>query len=155
MRRLVSRKEALAKAASMRCEIYALLDPRDLRVRYVGRARECRKRRLKQHLAAAATEGSAAGRWLRELVMLGRLPVCVLLERTVGAPAAVAAEQRWHAEGLRLGWPLLNRQRPSGSGLGLGQKARGRQWTLADLGLDPSQPWMADDETRAALESLS
>ena len=53
----------------MRYYVYGLIDPRDYRVRYVGRTSQRMDKRLKQHIQAAQRGGkSPVYRWLRELL---------------------------------------------------------------------------------------
>lgn len=138
MRRLVSRKEAMRRAVDTRFEIYGLVDPRDFQIHYVGRAKDCRKRRLKAHLATLWSEPGRTADWMRELYAERLFPVVVLLEEARGAAAGVDAERRWFLKGKNLGWPLKNRQTPSGGGLGLGKRTPHQEWTLSGLGLVPS-----------------
>ena len=57
--------------------IYALLDPRDSQVRYVGVTRQPLKRRLHGHIARS-TESTSA--WVKELRALSLRPSIVPLE---------------------------------------------------------------------------
>lgn len=137
---IVERDVALHDALNTPFEIYGLVDPRDGRINYVGRAKRSRAARVKYHVAMCHCETNENARWIRELLRLGLAPFDVLLARVIGAERAIGAEQYWFDEGTRLGWPLKNAQRPSGSGLGLGLKERRCEWTLARLGLSP-RPW--------------
>lgn len=53
----------------MRYYVYGLIDPRDYRVRYVGRTSQRMDKRLEQHIGAAQRGAkSPVYRWLRELL---------------------------------------------------------------------------------------
>lgn len=94
--------------------IYALYDPLDGTVRYIGRTTDP-KARLSQH--ARATEWAPPStytlkkklEWLRSLKEKGIKPHMVILE-TVSAQEATELERVWIGRGLRWGWPLLNTQ---------------------------------------------
>lgn len=74
--------------------IYALVDPRDGRVRYIGTANDP-ERRLQGQLVTVACRGtSRKGRWLCELAAAGYTPGLAILER-VPVDAWRAAELRW------------------------------------------------------------
>jgi hypothetical protein len=74
--------------------IYALVDPRDMTVRYVGQSAD-RARRLSGHLSANPTAGNPAKlAWIGELRRAGLAPLMVDLERC--APESSAdSEERW------------------------------------------------------------
>lgn len=74
----------------MKTTIYALLDPRDGKVRHVGRTRRRLAVRLGNHLHWARTlrTNSPRGVWLRELLSLGLRPWIVGLKEA----EAVAAD---------------------------------------------------------------
>lgn len=54
-------------------DIYALCDPRDGRVRYVGKA-NCAAKRLATHIRDSSTRDTPVYRWFRKLAGLGLLP---------------------------------------------------------------------------------
>jgi hypothetical protein len=88
--------------------IYALRDPRDMEVRYIGWSSRPAKR-LKNHISAART-GSETGhkaRWNRKLISIGMLPCCEILEHTTPKEWQ-PAEMRWIAYYRRLGNRLTN-----------------------------------------------
>jgi hypothetical protein len=136
----LSKKQALAKAATLSYEIYALVDPRDMTPRYVGRSVDARKR-MTGHLGTSSMNSNIGKRaWIAELRRTGRDPQLVILSRVVGALNAVECEQFWVDHGRVRGWPLLNAKGSRfGGNLGLGRNARetGRYWTLEALGMEP------------------
>lgn len=78
----------------MKVVLYALLDPRDGRVRYVGKTRRTLAARLTAHLAYVRRYRDTTPRcaWLRELAALGLRPWIVGL-REVEAVGADLAER--------------------------------------------------------------
>ncbi len=76
----------------MKICIYALIDPRTEKVRYVGQSREVFER-LKQHLRREAWAPVYKSEWLRELREAGFMPTLRLLEE-VSEEDADAAERR-------------------------------------------------------------
>lgn len=96
--------KARARNAKRCVWIYALIDPRDMRPRYIGASVQP-VTRYRQHLASTTSDGLRA--WRRELRELRARPMLLLLER-VKAPFGIAAEEHWIDAGLREGWPLLN-----------------------------------------------
>lgn len=68
-------------------EIYALIDPRDGVVRYIGKA-ICAERRLKQHLRETRRDYPVY-RWIRHLLGLGLVPQLRI--------ECVCAESEWQA----------------------------------------------------------
>jgi hypothetical protein len=90
--------------------IYALVDPRDHAVRYVGQTNDVaeRMRCHTQYWSAINRKGhKAKGRWTQGLLAEGLRPQIVILE-TVPFAAADTAERRWIAFGAKLGWKLFN-----------------------------------------------
>lgn len=91
-------------------QIYALIDPRDNSVRYVGFSRDARLR-LKGHLNGSAENGQEA-RWILKLHEQGLTPILHVLETIeAGEDALTIACERelyWIHEMDRLGHPLLN-----------------------------------------------
>lgn len=86
-------------------EIYGLVDPRDGRVRYIGKANDTRKR-LAGHLRDARRRSTPVYAWVRKLGALGLKPEARVLERVEG-DGWKDAERRLIAEHRALG-PLLN-----------------------------------------------
>lgn len=97
-------------------KIYALVDPRDDSVRYVGRTVSALRVRLSAHVTDARTylfEGkpqnctSRKAAWVRELKAAGQQPRIRLLAR-VRIDQGVEAERQWIAMLLEAGAPLVN-----------------------------------------------
>lgn len=59
--------------------IYALIDPRDNRIRYVGKADEPQQR-LSSHVSGCRRENYRSSKWIRELLDLGLRPRLEILE---------------------------------------------------------------------------
>lgn len=86
--------------------IYALIDPTDHRVCYVGQTRNP-SIRLAQHLSERSHRGGK-GAWLRSLEEKGHRPIMQILETAKNKEAALAREQVWIRRFLERGMPLLN-----------------------------------------------
>lgn len=87
--------------------IYALIDPRDHGVRYVGMTCTKLQRRLKGHLTQSSLRGpSARSAWLRELDGLGLVPLIVELESPLGGHRE--RERHWIRHAIALGFHLVN-----------------------------------------------
>lgn len=71
--------------------MYALIDPRDLTVRYIGRSLEVSKR-MAAHLGAHTNVRRT--KWVAELRAAGLTPTSIILERCAKR-ACVEAEGRW------------------------------------------------------------
>jgi hypothetical protein len=88
--------------------IYALIDPTDNLIYYVGKT--CKPlQRFAQHLGARHHKGSKAA-WLRSLEQQGQQPIMQILEIVESEEAALAKEQEWIRHFLEKGLPLLNAQ---------------------------------------------
>lgn len=94
--------------------IYALYDPLDGTVRYIGRTANP-KERLRMHASARPSNYPVGDTlkqklaWLRSLKEKDMKPHMVILE-TVSAQDAEEAERVWIGRALKWGWPLLNTQ---------------------------------------------
>ena len=90
-------------------QVYALCDPRDDTIRYVGISIDARVR-LYQHLHGYG--GRQEWRWISELQKLGLSPVLLILEEIPTGPEAFylayEREEFWIREMLLAGEPLLN-----------------------------------------------
>jgi GIY-YIG catalytic domain len=91
--------------------IYALVDPRDNGVRYIGITTKSVDERLTQHLNDAWYNKEKKA-WFTELKRLGLAPEMEILQVIEGGPdaqyIAKEREEYWIQEYLRLGIPLLN-----------------------------------------------
>jgi hypothetical protein len=96
--------------------VYALVDPRDDKPRYVGITLNP-ERRLKAHLGKGKQAGRRRVEWLALLSSLGLRPALRILAEVVGPAAALRAEQEQHDRGVKFGWPLLNGTRNTHSAL--------------------------------------
>jgi predicted GIY-YIG superfamily endonuclease len=86
--------------------IYALVDPTDGLVYYVGQTRNAH-RRLAHHLAARYHDGEK-GDWLRRLKQKGQQPLMHILEVVRGEGAALQKEREWIRSFLERKMPLFN-----------------------------------------------
>lgn len=93
--------------------IYALVDPRDRRVRYVGWAYNV-QRRLADHIYESRRLQTHKARWIRQLAACGLTPLVKELETGFGCWAA--AERRWIAQFKAEGADLTNIT-PGGEGV--------------------------------------
>lgn len=85
--------------------IYALKDPRDGRIRYVGRSRDPQSR-LIGHLNGTVPAGKRCRAWLSELLAAGAVPELIVMEQ---APDDGAADAETNViSTLREKEPLLN-----------------------------------------------
>ncbi len=91
--------------------VYALRDPRDLSVRYVGWTIDLR-RRLRDHINESATGGRQAhtrkGYWIRALGKVGFEPIIHSLESGSGDTHWAECEQKWIAHFRSTGTRLTN-----------------------------------------------
>lgn len=85
-------------------EIYALLDPRDGSVRYIGKA-NCAASRFKGHMRDSRRRNTPVYCWIRKLSDLGLAPKLSILETTDDWQAA---ERRLIIEHRNNGVKLLN-----------------------------------------------
>lgn len=91
----------------MTWKIYSLTDPRDGRVRYVGKANDI-KRRMYDHVYAAlhSSKRNYRTNWIRALVECGQMPQLCILEEGEGAWAE--AEKKWIKTFRDAGYELVN-----------------------------------------------
>lgn len=102
--------------------VYALIDPRDGAVRYVGKTHRTAHRRLRRHLAPCYLVGDThKERWVRVLLRLGLEPEIRVLERCDDADLLCERERAWIAL-YQTGGAALTNATPGGDG-------RGRQHT--------------------------
>src|SRR5690242_6318586 len=88
--------------------IYALIDPTDGLIYYIGQTSNPRQR-LAQHLVARHHEGAKA-EWLHRLDERGQKPLMQILEIVIGRHKALAREREWIRRFQEQGMPLLNTQ---------------------------------------------
>jgi hypothetical protein len=93
--------------------VYALIDPRDQLVRYVGWAYNP-TRRLQDHLDEARRKETHKAQWIRQLIEFGLKPSVVVLETGTGVWGD--AERRWIAKFVTDGADLTNIT-PGGEGV--------------------------------------
>ncbi len=87
--------------------IYALLDPRDESVRYIGTAIDPTGR-LKKHMREKRDAHTPKGRWLAELQRQNMEPIVCVLESNLTFIGAFAREEYWISEFLKAGVNLTN-----------------------------------------------
>lgn len=87
--------------------VYALRDPRDNEIRYIGRS-VSPKTRLSNH-GASSGSGARVLAWVRELKSQGLAPVIDILRRVDGVSAGAAERDEIHIAVLS-GCQLLNTQ---------------------------------------------
>ncbi|MFE0039457.1 hypothetical protein [Streptomyces sp. NPDC059015] len=85
--------------------LYALTDPRDEVVRYIGQTTKALEERLAGHLASPATKVAP---WIAELKAAGLAPQISLLRDAIPAPDLLAVERAEITRRLVAGEPLLN-----------------------------------------------
>lgn len=110
----------MSDALDMDIYLYALIDPRDCRVRYIGRTVNPLQRRLREHLNTAKRGKLKDGRkaaWFAELESSAMVPIISLL-RTADKATFQAVEKELIRE-YRERFPDLLNVRPGGDG-GLG-----------------------------------
>lgn len=90
--------------------IYALRDPRDLQIHYVGLTENHPVWRLAQHLQDKQDKNQAKLSWLAELKILNARPDVVVLQFAPDLESALFAERYWIKLGLQAGWPLTNQE---------------------------------------------
>lgn len=84
--------------------IYLMGDPRNMRVRYVGKSVDPEERH-EQHIDEISY--SPKGRWIQELRAHGLEPTMVVVE-VCPDQIVYDRERHWIALGKSLGWPLTN-----------------------------------------------
>jgi hypothetical protein len=105
--------------------VYALIDPRDNQVRYVGKSVDV-KARVRAHLNESGTTDK--NQWLQELGATGREPEAVVLEQGSGEWEHV--EMKWIAYYRSMGCNLTNR---TAGGFGLLDAAPQTRALLAEI----------------------
>lgn len=87
--------------------IYALLDPRDQAVRYIGKTNQPLKRRLRDHIWDCVSQTTYRAYWVKHLLSLGMKPIITLLEE-VPKEYWREAETFWIEYFRRIGARLTN-----------------------------------------------
>jgi predicted GIY-YIG superfamily endonuclease len=87
--------------------IYALRDPRDNEIRYIGITNNL-SRRLSWHIRKSKTLHRYSSRWIKGLTDAGYSPLIEILETVELQSEAYAAEKRWIQCGIEQGWQLTN-----------------------------------------------
>jgi hypothetical protein len=118
----------------MQCIIYALIDPRNNLIRYIGKTKHGTKR-IDQHYKILKKDQTYKAGWLRQLESAGVKFDSYVLDVAESPAALNELEVWWIAYGRALGWPLTN-MTGGGDGLALPTEetlhrmsaARVRQW---------------------------
>lgn len=93
---------------SLQHQIYALVDPRDNEIRYIGKSVNPQKR-LNMHLFYASHGAHTyALRWIKGLLNNDLQPILRILEENISTDQIDEREKWWIAEGFRRGWRLTN-----------------------------------------------
>lgn len=96
--------------------VYALRDPRNKTVRYIGVTRRSLAVRLAEHIQDIKKRNNYVQRWIRSLLCLGVQPECVCIEICESESALFVAEQKWIAYYRGVAGKLLTNT--TGGGLG-------------------------------------
>lgn len=75
--------------------IYALLDPRDRQVRYVGMTTEKAERRRRRHINVSKRRETHCARWVRGLIKAGFEPEIIILEEVPSVDDLAQREIFW------------------------------------------------------------
>lgn len=88
--------------------IYALTDPRDGKIKYVGKTVCALGKRLREHVSRSPKVSYRAGRWIQSLVKQGLTPRIELLMETSSLAELNRLEVEYIAFGRALGLDLTN-----------------------------------------------
>lgn len=95
--------------------VYAISDPRDDKVKYVGKSRDL-EARFRHHVARARNKPhNYVERWIAELFSLGLYPSLQILQLCFSEENAYEAEAWWIHEMIRRNQPILNKSTQKGS----------------------------------------
>lgn len=108
--------------------IYALLDPRNQSVRYIGKTIENLERRLKGHIDDCSKYRSHRANWIKLLRSLGKKPIIFLLEE-VPEEFWRDAERFWIKHFRSIGAKLTNETDGGDSGMRMSPESRARMST--------------------------
>ena len=103
--------------------IYALIDPRDGAIRYVGKSRRP-AHRLREHVAESMAKRTHKDRWIQQALVAGFRPGMEILELAPGE-AADDRERFWIAELRQRGERLVN-ETDGGDGITMTPAIRAR-----------------------------
>lgn len=95
--------------------VYALVDPRNGQIRYVGKSTVGRKR-ARAHLRTSLTERTHKASWVRQLLNLGMVYDIVILERVEEPGQLAFAEKKW-ISALRFAGARLTNMTDGGDGI--------------------------------------
>jgi hypothetical protein len=88
--------------------IYALADPRTLRIRYIGMTQNHPIERMIQHWQNKKGEQCQKEKWIAELKAVGTKPTVLILQYVNTLDDARTGEKFWIKQGIDSGWPLAN-----------------------------------------------
>ena len=132
--------------------VYGLVDPRDGRLCYVGKAETPLFSRLDRHLSEARGKKSQSHKcnWIRNLLAAGLRPEVVILEDGFVSSQALSEAEVWNIAYWKfLGCRLTNTTLGGEGTLGWSPSAETRKtWSLQRMGRRPSS------ETRAKLSAI-
>ena len=137
----------------MTVEIYALIDPRNNAIRYIGATCIGIEKRLKYHLGEAKRhDGTHLWRWLRVLINLGLSPLATKLEAVSIESSWQERERYWIAHGRSRGWRLTN---ATDGGEGLHNPSEGvrRKLSMAAMGKSYASGKRSEEFKRKAAEN--
>jgi hypothetical protein len=89
--------------------IYALVDPRDLRVRYIGQTYNPKRRQYRHCCLTSSSASKLVKAWVRELRNLDLTPQLVVFQQVDIRAEALRVEAHWIRQFLAEGAALLNR----------------------------------------------
>jgi hypothetical protein len=92
----------------MKYSIYALVDPRDLHIRYIGQTCDPRARQYKHMCPTSSSASRAVKAWIKELHSIGLAPQLVVFQEVDTRAEALRVENHWIRQFLAEGAALLN-----------------------------------------------
>lgn len=117
--------------------VYALLDPRTNRVRYIGKSKNGLLRALGHK---SYGHSPALHAWLRDLSECNSAYVTLILAEATTEEQLAVLEAHWIALGFRFGWPLTNKMRPKDT---FSEEPPPKRWS--------PQAWRRDPEVQQRL----
>lgn len=109
-RNLLSDRALSFQRGTIMFTIYALRDPRDLQIHYIGLTENHPVWRLVQHLQDKQDKNLVKLTWLAELKTLNTRPDVIVLQFAPDLESALFIERYWIKLGLQAGWPLTNQE---------------------------------------------